>query len=114
MHPGSLHRISCNLRAPIETSSAAWRFDYSTWARAHLARAEDARADFADLEQLVPEFNAPLVPAAIYLEADFLAVCLAHEKPKHSWEPTPRRLPSRPCQSDLPQAIRHQSWLQRR
>jgi tetratricopeptide (TPR) repeat protein len=55
---------------------------YRTLARAQLGRTEEARADLAHLEKLVPEFPAPLVPAAIYLEADFLAVCLAHEEAK--------------------------------
>jgi tetratricopeptide (TPR) repeat protein len=55
---------------------------YRSLARAHLGRTEEARADLADLEKLVPEFPAPLAPTAIFLDTDFLAGCLAHEEAK--------------------------------
>ena len=59
-----------------------------------MGQTQEARADLADLEKLVPEFPAPLVPSAIVLNADFLAACLAREEAKALLNPSPP--PSKP------------------
>jgi tetratricopeptide (TPR) repeat protein len=55
---------------------------YRSLARAHLGRIEEARADLAELEKLLPALPVPSVVSAILLPSDFLAVCLAHEEAK--------------------------------
>jgi tetratricopeptide (TPR) repeat protein len=55
---------------------------YRTLARARLGRMEEARIDFAELENLRPALSVPPALSAILLEPDFLAVCLAHEEVK--------------------------------
>jgi eukaryotic-like serine/threonine-protein kinase len=55
---------------------------YRTLARAHLGRTEEARADLAELEKLLPALPVPSVVSAILLPSDLLAVCLAHQEAK--------------------------------
>jgi len=62
---------------------------YRTLARAHLGRMEEARTDFAELEDLRPALPVPPALSAILLEPDFLAVCLAHEEAKTLLSPQP-------------------------
>jgi serine/threonine protein kinase len=62
---------------------------YRSLARAHLGRTEEARADLAQLEKLLPALPVPSVVAAILLPPDFLAVCLAHEEAKALLSPPP-------------------------
>jgi tetratricopeptide (TPR) repeat protein len=62
---------------------------YRALARAHLGGMEEARIDFAELEDLRPALPVPPALSAILLDPDFLAVCLAHEEAKALLSPQP-------------------------
>jgi tetratricopeptide (TPR) repeat protein len=60
--------------------SRALALAYRTLARVHLGRTKEARADFAELNGLMPAFPPAPICSAILLQPDSMAVWLAHDE----------------------------------
>ena len=55
---------------------------YRTLARAHLGRNEEARADFTELNKLMPALPPAPICSSILLQPDLMALYLAYDEAK--------------------------------